>query len=158
RLSFLGQMQFLFTDTPIFGDFTWNPQYPTVFTVVDKATGAVITRKEAEPFFAFHHINAFERDGEIILDVAAYEDSTIIQGLYLQTMRSRTEFSTMTAEFRRYHIPILTNGPVRRHKILADKQIMLPRINYNEYNTHDYRWTYGISHYDKTDDFVNQIV
>ena len=35
---------------------------------------------------------------------------------------------------------------------------MLPRINYNEYNTHAYQWTYGLSHHDRTDDFVNQIV
>ena len=159
RLSFWGQMQFLFTDTPIFGDFTWNPQYPTVFTVVDKATGAVVTRKEAEPFFCFHHINAFERDGEILVDVAAYADSTIIQALFLQTMRSRTNFSTMTAEFRRYHVPLDANKmTVSRETILRDKQIILPRINYNAYNTHDYRWAYGISHRDRTDDFVNQLV
>ena len=147
RLSFWGQMQFLFTDTPIFGDFTWNPQYPTIFTVVDKTTGAVIMRKEAESFFCFHHVNAFERDGEIIVDVSAYDDSTIIQSLYLQSMRGRSDFSTMTAEFRRYHIPLDTNKPtVNREMILVGKRLILPRIHYNQYNTHDYQWAYGVSH------------
>ena len=39
-----------------------------MFTVVDKVTGAVVARSEAEPFFCFHHINAFERGDEILVD------------------------------------------------------------------------------------------
>ena len=159
RLSIWAQFQFLFTEIPIFGNFAWNPQVPTYFTVIDRETGAIVAKREAEPFFCFHHVNAFERDGEVVVDVAAYADSTIIQGLYLQTMRSQDEFSTMTAEFRRYRIPIRSdNDAVTWEHVLRDKGLILPRINYNDYNTKPYRWTYGVSHFKETRDFVNQIV
>jgi carotenoid cleavage dioxygenase-like enzyme len=65
----------------------------------------------------------------------------------------------MTAEFRRYRIPVGdTNGTIRWQHALREKGLMLPRINYNEYNTKPYQWTYGISHYADTHDFVNQSV
>lgn len=28
---------------------------------------------EADPFFTFHHVNAYEEDGQIVVDVAAYD-------------------------------------------------------------------------------------
>lgn len=28
---------------------------------------------ESDPFFTFHHINAYEEDGQIVVDVAAYD-------------------------------------------------------------------------------------
>ena len=36
---------------------------------------------EAEPRFSFHHVNAFEREGELVLDMAAYDDATIVDSL-----------------------------------------------------------------------------
>lgn len=28
---------------------------------------------ESDPFFTFHHINAYEEDGQIVVDVSAYD-------------------------------------------------------------------------------------
>ena len=32
---------------------------------------------EADPFFTFHHINAFEKDGQTVVDVVAYDDGKV---------------------------------------------------------------------------------
>ncbi len=55
--------------------FTWRPQEPALFVVMDKEDGRIIGRYESEAFFSFHHINAFERAGEIIVDLSAYADA-----------------------------------------------------------------------------------
>lgn len=48
---------------------------------------------ETQAFFAYHHVNAFEiHNGEIVLDILAYEDASMANGengfLYLKNMES----------------------------------------------------------------------
>ena len=53
--------------------------------MVDRETGALRGTYETEAFFCFHHVNAFERaDGsELVVDLIAYDDPSIIDALYL---------------------------------------------------------------------------
>ncbi len=60
--------------------YRWRPERGTKLTVVDKRSGEV-TRGECEPMFAFRHVNAFERDTELIVDLVAYDDASIIDRL-----------------------------------------------------------------------------
>ena len=41
-----------------------------------------------EAFFAFHHINAFEQNGDLVFDIAAYNDATLIDAFYLERLRA----------------------------------------------------------------------
>ena len=47
----------------------------------------MVSTVELEPFFVFHHVNAFERKGRVVLDVCAHRDSSIVDALYLKRLR-----------------------------------------------------------------------
>ncbi|MGB7339011.1 MAG: carotenoid oxygenase family protein [Phototrophicaceae bacterium] len=160
QITFWSTMQFLFTDTPYLENFAWRPQQGTIFTVIDRKTGDIVKEVQSEAFFSFHHINAFEQGNDIIVDVSAYADSAIIQGLFVDTMKSDVEYSTMTAEYRRYTIPMNQASSLVsvNYDLASDDRIVLPRINYNHYNAKPYRYTYGLSTHGNIRDFVNEIV
>jgi beta,beta-carotene 9',10'-dioxygenase len=116
---------------------------------VNKGTGGVTGIYNTDPFFAFHHVNAFESSSNgIILDIIAYNDSSIIRSLYLDVLRgdSPSKVSSPPGQLRRYHIS-LQIGEVY-YEILANGSMELPRINYRKYNTKDYRFVYAVGSYD----------
>ncbi len=153
-------LEFLFTDTPYLESFAWRPQEGTIISVISKTTGEVVQRMQADAFFSFHHINAFERSDTVVIDIAAYPDSSIIQGLYVDTMKLDREFTTTTAEFRRYTIPLHSKSKSNSigYEVASGDRIILPRINYNHYNAKPYRYAYGVSTRDDIRDFTNEIV
>ncbi len=96
-----------------------------------------------EAFFAFHHINAFEENDKVIVDIVAYPNTDIIKSLYLDVLRGEINKNIVSlGEFRRYHIS-LTDSSVKCEVIFKDP-IELPRINYALSNTKNYRFVYSI--------------
>jgi beta,beta-carotene 9',10'-dioxygenase len=71
---------------PYIENFRWEPQRGTPFTIVNRHTGKIAGRFECDPFFAFHHVNAFEREGELLVDLVAYDNADIIQSYYLNRL------------------------------------------------------------------------
>jgi len=94
---------------------------------------------ETEAFFCFHHVNAFERaDGsELVVDLVAYADPSVIDALYLDERGPRA--SLPPTELRRYVIG-LEKGTVS-WEVLAEN-VELPRIDYGRRNGRDYRYAY----------------
>ncbi len=46
--------------------------------LADRATGKIVPQiYEAPPFFTFHHGNAYEKDGYLIMDLSYYSDATV---------------------------------------------------------------------------------
>jgi beta,beta-carotene 9',10'-dioxygenase len=123
---------------PFIANFKWEPERGTDVIVWDRHTGELVSRSQAEPFFCFHHVNAFEDGGELVVDLVAYEDDEIIRALYLDRLRSGGEFPSF--ELRRYRVP-LGGGEVRGETIAPGFE--LPRINYRRNNARPYRYVYG---------------
>ena len=63
---------------PFIENYRWEPERGDALPGVRPGTGEQRGAYEADPFFCFHHINAFERDGELVVDLAAYDDAVII--------------------------------------------------------------------------------
>ena len=82
----------------------------TRFQVFDRATGELRGTYETDAFFCFHHVNAFERGGELVIDLCAYEDSSVIDSLYLDDDGPKGTLPPV--ELRRYTID-LDGGAVR---------------------------------------------
>jgi beta,beta-carotene 9',10'-dioxygenase len=124
---------------PFIENYTWRPQEPAIFQVIDRSTGRLRGSYETEPFFCFHHVNAFERAGgrELVVDLIAYRDSTIIDSLYLDADGPRGTLPS--TELRRYSID-LDGGAVSWEKLAED--VELPRIDYGRRNTRPYRFVY----------------
>ena len=135
-------------------NYQWKPQLGTRFSIVSKDDGNLVNTLTSEPFFAFHHVNAFEQNGEIILDIAAYPDAKIIEGFYLTNLRQgKTNFSP--GNLRRYYLPL--KGSVAKFEVICPKTVEFPRINYRQCNGKDYRFVYG-GNSDRPDNFIARLV
>jgi beta,beta-carotene 9',10'-dioxygenase len=131
-------LKLAFSGKPLIQNYSWDGTESTRFQVIDRETGELQGTYETDAFFCFHHVNAFERDGELVVDLIAYEDPSIIDSLYLDERGPRG--SLPPTELRRYTID-LDGGGVRREP-LAEGNLELPRIDYGRRNTRDYRFAY----------------
>ena len=107
---------------------------------------------QGEPFFAFHHVNAYERGGDIILDLCAYDDAGIVGALTLDRVRNE-QFPLPYPGLRRYRLP-LRGGDVTREP-LPPVPLELPRIDYDRRNGRPYRYAYGAG---GDSDFLSQVI
>ena len=82
-------LQLAFSGRPFIENYRWKPELGTTFLVFDRADGELVRECKAGPCFSFHHINAFERGSEIVIDMASYEDASIVDSLYLDRVRAR---------------------------------------------------------------------
>jgi beta,beta-carotene 9',10'-dioxygenase len=123
---------------PFIENYTWRGDEPTRFQVFDRASGERRGTYETDAFFCFHHVNAFERGDELVVDLCAYEDSTIIDSLYLDEHGPRGAIPR--TELRRYTLDLAGGGV--RSEPLADGSLELPRIDYARRNTRDYAYAY----------------
>ena len=128
--------------------FYWNPNERTRFHVVDRKNGNRIGVFTTDPFFVFHHINAFEKDGKLYLDACCFHDNTIIKQLYLRNLRSPAHPGQKkydVAQVRRYMLLLEElesdnqEKPVPKEEDGYDYTLLytgleLPRINYDEHN------------------------
>jgi beta,beta-carotene 9',10'-dioxygenase len=96
RLVVLAESPFVVTPAaiplagrPFIANYRWRPERGTRFRAVDITTGATQSTWHGPAFFAFHHVNAYERDGDIILDVCAYDNADIIGAKKTSSTRSR---------------------------------------------------------------------
>jgi carotenoid cleavage dioxygenase-like enzyme len=132
-------LSFVLRGRPFIENFRWRPELGTRIVVVDTADGRVRADATAEPCFAFHHINAYERDGAVVVDLCAYADANVIDALYLDRLRDGGP--TPAAWPTRLTVPLNGGGvDVRR---LADEPVELPRIAYGSHNGRPYRFVYG---------------
>jgi beta,beta-carotene 9',10'-dioxygenase len=139
---------------PFIENYHWRPDRGTRFRVIDLETGQLRGTYEGEPFFAFHHVNAYEQGGELVVDVCAYDDAGIVQALSLDNLRDAAPVLP-DPELRRYRIR-LDDGRVGSEP-LADTGLELPRINYGSCNGRPYRYVYGAGSH-RSGAFLDQIV
>jgi carotenoid cleavage dioxygenase-like enzyme len=145
----------LLADKPFIEHYRWEPQRSATFHIIDKENGRVVTRAEADAFFAFHHVNAFERDGEIVVDVSGYDDARLIDELRLDHLRGANP-TISTGRLRRYRIPL--SGKRATYETIGAYTIELPRIHYRAHNGKAYRYAYGAGTQSAGADFLNQLI
>jgi beta,beta-carotene 9',10'-dioxygenase len=109
--------------------------------VAEKESGREVATACGEAAFAFHHVNAFEDNGSLSVDMIAYPDATIIDELYLARLRAGTPVDA-TGQLTRFSVPLSGNGAVTR-RTMAQASLELPRINYREHAGKPYRYVWG---------------
>ncbi len=124
---------------PYIENYRWKPELGTRFTLVDRATGKVTGGFQTDACFAFHHVNAYEDDGEVVVDLCVYPDHGVIEDLYLERLRAGKPVRSAT--LTRFRLR-LADRSVRREQ-LAEQGIELPRINYGRCNERPYRHVWG---------------
>jgi len=134
-------LDLLLSGAPFIENFEWAPERGTRFRVFRKRDGTEVATCTADPAFAFHHVNAFERDGEIVCDAVTYPDASIIDALYLDRLRG-DEPSPATGHLRRYRLPL--GGGAAASSRQSDERLELPRIHEAVARTRPYTYVYGI--------------
>lgn len=77
------------TAFPVNSCMEWNPEHPVKFHIIDRKTGLQVNeevRYEAEAFFTFHHVNAYEEDDCIVIDTVAYGKETDVEWFITQEL------------------------------------------------------------------------
>jgi carotenoid cleavage dioxygenase-like enzyme len=131
-------LKLAFSGKPFIENYTWRGDDATRFRVFDRSSGELRGTYDTDAFFCFHHVNAFERRGELVIDLCAYEDSSVIDSLYLDDAGPKGTLPPV--ELRRYTLG-LDSGEVRWEP-LTDGSLELPRIDYGRRNTRDYSYAY----------------
>jgi beta,beta-carotene 9',10'-dioxygenase len=137
---------------PFIENYVWDPERGTRYTVIDRRDGSVRARVQGPATFAFHHVNAFERDGELLLDASTFDDPSIIDFLYLDSIRARRPLPPVT--LRRHRVPL--DGGDATVERLAEPRFELPRIDYRRRNGRDYRYAWGVT--DRSGEWPDGIV
>jgi beta,beta-carotene 9',10'-dioxygenase len=126
---------------PFIENYRWEPERGLRVHVVDKESGREVRSARADAVFAFHHVNAFEDEGGLVIDMIAYTDATIIEELYLARLRAGTPVDA-TGLLTRFRLSLSGEAPVMR-QILAAETLELPRINYAAHAGKPYRFVWG---------------
>ena len=133
-------LKLAFSGKAFIENYAWRPELGTKLQVFDRETGAHRGTYETDPFFCFHHVNAFEREsGELVVDLVAYDDASVIDALYLDDDGPRGPLGR--TELRRYTID-LDGGTVSWDALPGGHDVELPRIDYGRRNTRDYQFAY----------------
>ena len=124
---------------PYIENYQWKPELGTRFHLFDRRTGAHAGPFEADPCFAFHHVNAYDDGDDVVVDMCVFPDAGIVEDLYLERLRAGKPVTSPYLE--RFRVTVGT-GQVRRER-LVDEPLDLPRINYPRSNERPYRYVWG---------------
>lgn len=111
---------------------------PATFVVLDRRTGDRVATTETDPFFAYHHANAYETDagGGVVVDCVTYPDERAVTGLTLANLRSAAP-DVPAGELTRFRID-LGSGRVERRR-LREGPVEFPTIDYRGTNGRPHR-------------------
>jgi carotenoid cleavage dioxygenase-like enzyme len=112
----------------------WQPDRRTRILVVDRDTGALVADPTLDPVFCFHHVNAFRRDGEVVLDLVEFPDAGIVEALRLDELDGDPDHGRRARAFPdvpsghpvRYRIDLRANTVDRTR--LHQGGVELPRV------------------------------
>lgn len=137
--------------------FRWHPERGTRYDVIDRRTGKLQGSYHGDPVFYWHQINAFEQDGQILLDLIASDRPDSLWDLDLVKLRDPAHRPLFYGDMRRFRIPIAEGGPVT-DEVLADVRAEFPTINYARYHTKDYRYTYAPAYSGPDSDWFDELI
>jgi beta,beta-carotene 9',10'-dioxygenase len=124
---------------PYIENYRWKPELGTRFTLIERDSGKATTGFQTDACFAFHHVNAYDEDDGVVVDLCTYRDAQIIEDLYLERLRAGKPIARPA--LTRFRLSLADRG-VRRQS-LADDGLDLPRINYGRCNGRRHRFIWG---------------
>lgn len=137
---------------PYIENYRWKPELGTRFTLIDRRTGAATGPFETQPWFGFHHVNAYEDGDDVVVDICVFPDAGIVEDLYLDRLRDGKPLTP--GHVRRFTLAPATGGV--DEEVLVDHSLELPRIAYARCNERPYRYVYGVGA--ATSGWIDEIV
>ncbi|KAF9570251.1 hypothetical protein BGW38_008763, partial [Lunasporangiospora selenospora] len=138
-----------------------DPKVKCTFYVVDRQHARHVATYECDPYYAFHNVNAYDDGDDIILDMSAYKDHTVIGDYYIDNLRNETSGKPpQQAVLRRYRLSGVSKQaslsaenkkvpptPVPAEIVFETREPVnfeLPAINPSHYQR-PYRYCYGVN-------------
>lgn len=152
----------------------------TRFYVICKKTGDTVHKYYAKAFFYFHTINSYEEDDHVVIDLMAYDNSSIIDKWDLNKMRNDIYDEENQAVPTRFVMPLNLVGAkpdtnlvtlsyskakavMQSHhhvwltpEVIGPAGFELPTINTRHHNGNKYRYCYGSGVFEKGN-FANSV-
>lgn len=76
----------------------WYEDKPTLFHLIERATGKLVQTYESEAFFYLHIINTYEDDNHVVVDICSYKNPEMINCMYLEAianMQTNPNYATL---------------------------------------------------------------
>lgn len=125
-------------DQAFIKNLAWEPSRGTKFIIIDRKTGSLVEDFQTVPFFAFHHVNAFEKEGKIFVDIICYDDPSIVEKLadhYRATSEKENWAHTHLVRF------VLSPKKEVLSDVIFKKFIEFPEMN-EQFHGLPYRYVY----------------
>jgi len=135
-------LRLAFSGRPYIENYRWRPELGTRFHLFDRTSGKSAGPFETEARFGFHHVNSYEHNGEVVVDVCTAPDARIVEDLYLDRLRQGKPIAP--AHLERFRIGP-DAGTVTSERLL-EEPMELPRINYGRCNERPYRYVWGVGY------------
>ncbi|XP_030621009.1 beta,beta-carotene 15,15'-dioxygenase [Chanos chanos] len=147
----------------------FQPEENTLIHVIDRKTQKeVATKFYTNAMVVYHHVNAFEEDGHLVFDVVAYNDNSLYDMFFLETLKQQKESGNSSTycrpKYKRFALPLTDKGgetgedlvklkyttasavKEKDGKIHCQPEVLcegveLPRINY-DFNGQKHRYAY----------------
>jgi carotenoid cleavage dioxygenase-like enzyme len=120
--------------------FDWEPERGTRYHVLDRTTGERVAQPVGDPFFCFHHVNAYEDGETLVLDMVTFPDSGAITELYFDDVGGMTDWEMEGGRLSRGRVD-LESGSVEVTET-HEGHLGLPRVSPDA--THcEYRYAYA---------------
>lgn len=136
---------------PFIHNFVWEPQRGTRFLVIERSSGKIISQLVTDPFFSFHHANAYEDGKEIIVDLIASPGISSMRDVFPQAS-SLADESDWERRLMRYHLSPDKNEI--SSEILLERHVEFPRLN-DKFDGKSYRYLYMTISEDATQENTN---
>jgi carotenoid cleavage dioxygenase-like enzyme len=126
--------------------FEWKPDRGGRFLVFERESGDLAAEVGAEAFFVFHHVNAYEDEDGLVVDLVTYPDADIVTDLSMEALASGAPLVT-DGELRRYRLDLDASGTTDAGGAVADRTDLytgteLTRVS-PEVRLRPYRYAYG---------------
>eukprot|EP00730_Choanoeca_flexa_P011064 TRINITY_DN2261_c0_g1_i1.p1 TRINITY_DN2261_c0_g1~~TRINITY_DN2261_c0_g1_i1.p1 ORF type:complete len:582 (+),score=75.71 TRINITY_DN2261_c0_g1_i1:98-1843(+) len=153
------------TSACILDTLRWNASGTTRFIAIDLETGRLVADTPTDPFFAYHHVNAFEqvnpktRQLELVVDTTHFRDigtmwfwllPNITNTTFRNSYPDHTCLRRITVALDSQHRPSYAAASITDMHMHSDRGLRLsgpelPRINYEHHNGRPYCYVYGYS-------------
>lgn len=103
--------------TTILPGMNWKPEKGTFIRVINKNTWTVVKTFTTDPFFAYHHLNAYEEGHEVVVDILTTPCNNSLGAASCDHMNS---FQLKTLRNNSFMVP--NRGPLRRFRLPVTKK------------------------------------
>lgn len=125
---------------PFIFNYQWKPERGTTFYVTERSTGKLIATIKDDLFFAFHHVNAYDKQGKIFIDIVTEPNADII-GVITETVTDKRKIlKTGQTKLQRFTIDMSTQT-LSKETIFNDT-LELPRVPADK-TAHEYQYCYA---------------